>query len=228
MYKIIRNRYFELTIDTASRELRIGMKYHHGFYFTRNAKLSFDLWPISLFVNMPCKSANLKQANQCEWPSYGFLLMPREVHLKWGTAYKIVHFPWDWDWVRTSTLKSDGTWSHKTLTQRLEPNSALDSAYPYYNADADKSLFREEHPYTYTLRSGVQQKVTATIRVSECEWRMRWLKWLPWPRKLHRGIDINFSDEIGERAGSWSCSYNMLKGETPLECLRRMEKERTF
>jgi hypothetical protein len=44
---------------------------------------------------------------------------------------------------------------------------------------------------------------------------------------------IEFNDEVGERTGSWKggtlgCGYNLLPNETPLECLRRMEKERKF
>ena len=38
---------------------------------------------------------------------------------------------------------------------------------------------------------------------------------------------------VGERVNSWKggtvgCSYSMLKGETPEQTLRRMEKEREF
>jgi hypothetical protein len=40
-------------------------------------------------------------------------------------------------------------------------------------------------------------------------------------------------DEVGEEAGSWKggvlgCGYTLLPNETPLQCLRRMEKERKF
>jgi hypothetical protein len=41
------------------------------------------------------------------------------------------------------------------------------------------------------------------------------------------------SKECGERKGSWKggtlgCSYELLPNETPLDCLKRMEKERKF
>ena len=93
----------------------------------------------------------------------------------------------------------------------------------------DKSDHKETHDYTYTLRSGEVQHRKATIQVQEQEWR-RW--WLPW-RKVWRGIDVAFDGEVGERTGSWKggtigCGYEMLPDETPLECLRRMERERTF
>lgn len=87
----------------------------------------------------------------------------------------------------------------------------------------------ETHPYTYTLRSGEVQERTATIKVEQRRWT-RW--WLPF-RQVRKYIDIDFSDEVGERSGSWKggctgCSYDMRPGETPLQALRRMETERKF
>ena len=46
-------------------------------------------------------------------------------------------------------------------------------------------------------------------------------------------MSVNFSDEVGERSGSWKggtlgCGYDLLKNETMEQCLRRMEKERKF
>lgn len=56
--------------------------------------------------------------------------------------------------------------------------------------------------------------------------------WFPF-RRLSRYINIDFSDEVGERSGSWKggvlgCSYEMQRNETPLDTLRRMERERVF
>jgi len=48
-----------------------------------------------------------------------------------------------------------------------------------------------------------------------------------------RTIAVEFNEEVGERTGSWKggvlgCGYDMKPGETRLECLRRMERERRF
>lgn len=56
--------------------------------------------------------------------------------------------------------------------------------------------------------------------------------WLPF-KKLSRYIDIEFNDEVGERSGTWKggvlgCSYDMKKGESALDTLRRMEVEQKF
>lgn len=87
----------------------------------------------------------------------------------------------------------------------------------------------ETHPYTYTLRSGEKQLRTATIQKESRSWSRFWL-----PSKITRtSIDVKFSDEVGERSGSWKggvlgCSYEVLPNELPLEALRRMERERKF
>jgi hypothetical protein len=51
--------------------------------------------------------------------------------------------------------------------------------------------------------------------------------------KISTDIDVNFDKEVGKKKGSWKggvtgCGYKMRKSESPLECLRRMEKERKF
>lgn len=91
----------------------------------------------------------------------------------------------------------------------------------------------ETHPYTYTLRSGHVQSVTATIHRERFTLSRKWFGWLPWLDKRLNTIDVRFSDEVGERAGSWKggcigCGYDMRPGETPLDTLRRMERERKF
>ena len=50
---------------------------------------------------------------------------------------------------------------------------------------------------------------------------------------VNRYIEIEFDGEVGKDKGSWKggcigCSYNLLPGETPEECIKRMEKERSF
>ena len=88
---------------------------------------------------------------------------------------------------------------------------------------------KETHPYQYQLNSGVMQLRSATIFPEEREWFRYWL-----PSKLIRKtISIDFDDEIGEETGSWKggctgCGYELRHGESPLESLRRMEKERKF
>jgi hypothetical protein len=62
--------------------------------------------------------------------------------------------------------------------------------------------------------------------------------WYDAPRKpllgnVQRTISVDFSDEVGERSGSWKggctgCAYEMKPDETPWQTLMRMERERKF
>lgn len=156
------------------------------------------------------------------------------VHFNWGDKSKIIEMPWAWKFYRHSILAEDGkNWIHELASHRGKEVIALppksDKCY-FFN---DLPHWSYEAPYRYVLNSGEVQERTATIRVSEREWRRRWLMWLAWPRKVKRSLDVEFSDEVGERTGSWKggctgCSYELRETELPWDCLRRMEQERKF
>lgn len=159
------------------------------------------------------------------------------IHLNWGDKYKILDMPWAMDHIRHDVLMNDGTWRR---VNNLE----------YYEKWPNR--FVEEYDYTYTLESGEVQHRKAKVSVEEREWRWKCFKWwpsyiiFPFVKTVRRCIDVEFNDEVGEKTGSWKggcigCGYEMKKiyktelyvynsyeYETPLECLRRMEKERKF
>jgi hypothetical protein len=141
--------------------------------------------------------------HQCSGPIYGFVFFEDGLHLHWGQQQGTRGDPF-------AIVRMPWAWrfvkgSHKKLS---EP---------------------ETYPYIYVLRSGEVQHRTATIQAETRAW---WRPWLPF-RRVYRGIDITFSDEVGERSGSWKggcigCSYDMRPGESPAAALRRMEAERKF
>ena len=93
-----------------------------------------------------------------------------------------------------------------------------------------EGAYLEVHPYKYTLRNGTVQERTATCSIEKRKWHR---KWFPFLTRTSQVIDIEFSDEVGERTGSWKggtigCSYEMLPTDTIESCLRRMESERKF
>lgn len=204
-----------------------------------------------IYMDLPFHSG----IDDSEPPEYGFYLYSPSDKLVFtsfwlclGKRKKCFYMPWDWDWVRTSALKKDGTWEHETKKDRKS----------FYDDEWKKILWIESYPYTYVLKKGKIQNRLAEIKVEEREWRWKGLKWLPFIRTINKTIDVKFKyngplkryvilekngfknpyfedevDEIGERTGSYKggttgCSYRMLKNETPLETLRRMEKERIF
>lgn len=170
----------------------------------------------SLYINMPVL-ITFRDGTEDWNASYGFSVFLRDMHVHWRDKCKVIYFPWNWKHVRHSFLWPDGSLHHHAGKNE------------YTGPDEAKQRYR----YTYTLKNGTVQERTATICGDEREWRWRWYTWSPWPRKISRCIDIAFSDEVGERTGSWKggcigCGYEWRKGETMLECLRRMESERKF
>jgi len=135
-----------------------------------------------------------------------------------------IYMPWSLKWYRTSALRKDGEWEHEIGKHNKE----------FYNTEKWKDiLFYETHPYTYTTSYNEKQNALATIRVTEREWRRRCLFNFTLLNRVTRSINVEFSEDIGEKKGSWKggtvgCSYELLPNESPFECLKRMERERVF
>jgi len=154
---------------------------------------------------------------------YGFSFCDTGLHLHWGKRTKVLWYPWSWDFHKRWELVAGESYARNKEYWIEVPRSMP------HGQIATKSTA----PYSYTLRSGEIQNVTATYYVSHMEWRWRWLKCLPWPRRTATSINVDFSAEVGEGRGSWKggtlgCGYDMKPGESPLDCLRRMERERKF
>lgn len=163
--------------------------------------------------------------DECDPPRYGVYYHERSFWFPYGNKIKCIHLPWELNWIRTSCLKKNGEWEHETKKSR-------DKNFWDKEKWGD-TLYSETHPYQYTTKNGTVQNVTATIGVEEREWRWRWFMWFKFINMKKKTIDVNFSDDIGERKGSWKggttgCGYELLPNETPFECLKRMERERKF
>lgn len=141
------------------------------------------------------------------------------IHLCWGRRTKIVHMPWSLVNVAHLVVRPDGTWVPwvgSWETEKQPDGRAV-----------------EVHPYRYVTSQGEVQNVQATIYVEE--WRHVWrsFKWLGWPRRVSRSIDVRFDNPIGEdvnsyKGGTYGCGYSMRRGESARECLYRMQRERRF
>ena len=201
---------------------RWGLGLAYSVYH-EDAHINIHIGPFNLFLKVPMLI--VQRPGTEDWNAhYGFSVFERTIHLNWRLHCKIIHFPWDWTHVRTTFLRPDGTvFFH-------EPKGPT-------NWDERKERLKEiseAHPYHYLLLpEGKVQSRTATIYGMEMEWRWIGLKWLPWPSKISRTIAVEFSDEVGERSGSWKggctgCGYEWKHGETMHQSLRRMERERRF
>lgn len=180
-----------------------------------------------MFIALPFDSG----VNDSDWKEFGFRFEAAD-H-KWHIEHlvletfkdnKYIYMPWSLSWYRTSALRKDGEWEHEIGRHNKE----------FYDTEKWKDiLFYETHPYVYTTSNGEKQNALATIRVTEREWRRRCLFNFTLFNRVTRVIDIEFSEEVGEKKGSWKggtvgCSFEILFSETPKEALRRMELTRKF
>lgn len=197
-------------------------------YFDNRPQINISLLFFHLVIKLPFRNS---WANECDCPKWGIAYHGQTLwiyrggkgNMNGGSKWWTIKMPWIYEWVRTSYLRKDGSWEHE-----LKGDKRM------LHRDSWKDLWwSETHPYTYTLKSGEVQKREATITVEEREWRWHWLKWLGYPRSIQTTIAVEFNDEVGERTGSWKggtigCGYELKRWESPLECLRRMERERKF
>lgn len=203
--------------------LAVGL-YHYGDEGSRYG-LHVQLgWP-NIHFKIPFRRHAAKELGGMGL-AWGFSFFEKSIHLNWGEKTKIVDLPWaSGVCIRSSNFLKDGTWSHEMTRDRIP--------YGSRRQFLDGKEWVAEYPYRYVLRSGEVQERTATVKLEEREWRQHWLKWTRWFADVQRTISVDFSDEIGERSGSWKggctgCSYQIKPGETPEQCLRRMEAERKF
>lgn len=177
------------------------------------------------YLHLPFDSGK----DDAEYPDYGFYVyhidpvpgkfnMPTQIVLRWNKFYKSIGFPWEYDWVRTSILLKNGEWEHATKSNKKE----------FYNQDWKDKQYCLDYDYTDSYDNTV---VPTKVYVEEREWRPRWFKWTNLFSKINTSIDVDFSKEVGRKKGSWKggvvgCGYTLKKGETALQCIQRMEKER--
>lgn len=197
-------------------------------YFDARHRITISLIFFTLIIVLPIWS---NHTQECVPPKWGiayhgdifWIHTGGKGNMNGGNKWITIHMPWQWDWVRTSVLRKDTTWEHETKNNEKS----------FWKDKWKDIIWEETHPYTYTLRSGKVQNRLATIRVEEREWRWRGLRWLPHPNRIKKTIAIEFNGEVGEKTGSWKggctgCSFKLQSDETPLQSLRRMEKERIF
>jgi hypothetical protein len=145
--------------------------------------------------------------------SWGFSIQEDYLYLDWNRACKLIKLPWSWIHINAAHafLGVNGEWLKF--------------------CEADKAdAMRWQLPYNYTLDNGNVQQVTASVTVEKRVWKMRIL---PFIRKQYTSIEVEFDQEVGDRAGSWkggciACNYKLQRNEDPVSCLYRMEQERRF
>jgi hypothetical protein len=168
--------------------------------------------------------------DECEHPDYGFYVYhvdpaPGEINFptcfiwQWNN-YNSIDFPWARTFIRHSIFLKNGLWEHEGPGNHKG----------FYNEEWKDKQYMVEYDFTDKYDNTV---IPAKVYIEEREWRQHWMKWTGFNAHVKRVIDIHFSKEVGSRKGGWKggvvgCSYPMKKGESALDCIKRMEQERTF
>jgi hypothetical protein len=150
----------------------------------------------------------------------GFSIFVDYLTIYFGKSYKM----WDIPFL---------SYNHKYTIKSTVDDEVFYDSRKEQSWDEEFRLMDERavsYPYKYTLKSGeVQERIASVIK----EYRIWGRKWFPFLTRERNSIWVTFNEEVGERTGSWKggvtgCGYDLKDGETALECLRRMEKERKF
>jgi hypothetical protein len=184
--------------------------------------LHVHLLLLGAFVHFPCPftPSSKRESYMREWQRWGFSFCDDSLHLHWNEKTKVWFLPFkSFIHMRHEVRRSDGSWVPYvgSWERDKQPDGREEAAFPYH----------------YTLNNGQVQERTATVFVGRMAWRPKWLAWTSLFERERQSIDVAFSDEVGERTGSWKggtvgCGYDMLPNETPEQTLRRMERERRF
>lgn len=207
------------------RGLEASVEFPSDWHEHRRVWVHLGLGVVTIAFSFPWRGKVAPDQGQCSGPRYGFKFYEDILWIYHGKAtgrprdgsQTTFYMPWAWTHVRHSYLNRDGTLHHNAAKGEYQPPQDT----------------RVKYGYTYKLHIGEVQDRVATINGEEREWRLLYAPWLPWPRKQQRSINIEFSDEVGERTGSWKggttgCGYSWLRGESQESALRRMEQERKF
>lgn len=186
-------------------------------------------WSLHLFciwVTL-CRSKTAPVGEILDSWGFHFDFRDRYLSLNWRDAVKFFYFPWAFDHCRTEIMLSDGTfipmpkyeWD-EVNQRRVEP----------------EGVFRFSAPYVARCKSGaLQDDIVAEVTVERRSWC--WRAWpfriIRWPRRVRVSIDVKFDKEAGDMRGSWKggaigVGYDLRRGETPQDCLKRMERDRVF
>jgi len=211
--------------------------FHKGEYkwepYDRRLYVSFSfIWGLFYFYLPFLKSEFDHSLEAYDKPRYGFYFysttskFPSELWILHGkNKHKVIYMPWELEWYRTSTLMKDNTWETETYKDEIRKD--------FWREEWKDKIFLEQYYFTYRPKHGRVQNTIANVSVNEREWRPRWFKWTKLFAKVVKKIEVEFEHSIGEsnltyKGGVTGCDFEMLPGESPKDCLKRMELTKKF
>ena len=194
----------------------------HG-YESMNAELHISVFGWHSMFRLPwkCKEDILWR----EEKKYGISIHSNVVFFHWGYDLK----GWDIPFINYGTAVR---WDRYCGPEEFVDIPSNWGEHPYrtgYNEGCEKPS-----TWTYNYTDPYDGKVVpCRFWVEELEWRPKWLRWTKRFAKVRRYIEVEFSEEMGPRKGSWKggtigCGFNMLPGEHPTETILRMQRDYDF
>ena len=195
---------------------------NRGGYFDQHYSITLCfIWGV-LHITLPWKT---RIEETCDAPRYGIDIHGCTFWIHLGGAMDA-----DWHQCNSKWVTWELPWFSQTFDwHKVWTGQEWVDPEGYSKPYADGRLV-ETHPYTYILQSGEVQSRIADVYM---ERRQSHRKWFPFLKKVSTGINVAFDEEVGEKSGSWKggcigCGWNIHQGESMLDSLRRMERDRKF
>jgi len=208
-------------------------------YEEGNGELHISMFGWHSVFKFPWKSKRFPDGD-CDAPQWGIAIHNNTFWIykggngNWGGGSKW----WTWDipfftkeHVRHD-VQCDFSDDDHEKDLRMVPYDNLVGNYDKNYTPLKENKLVYKYHYNY-LDKYDGEVIPCTFWVEEREWRPKWLTWTGMFKTVNRYIEIEFDKEVGKQKGSWKggcvgCGYDLLPGEHPIECIRRMELEREF
>lgn len=224
---------------TGWHDWKFGIYYEECGYEEPNGELHISMFGWHSVFRMPWKSKRFPYGD-CVAPTWGiqihdntlWIMKGGDGNLNGGNKW------WTWDipfftkiHVRHDVMCNLANWDEPEDLRLVDASMLKRDSNGNY-LPLEKNALVKKYTYDY-LDKYDNTVVPCTFWVEEREWRPKWLTWTKRFRLVKRYIEIVFHEEVGKGKEDWKggcvgCSYDLLPGETPMECIKRMERERVF
>lgn len=209
---LIKTKWFQLWKDWS-----FYFKLDMGGYFDPRPEIHISLLGLHFCFELPFKT----KYDECDPPSYGIVIFEGMLSIHYGRKF--------WAWSLPFV-----TWVHMGHYVDIKDvgyvNTLTYGKWCEYREDHRNEVNMFTSPYVDSFDNSV---VNATFWKEYRVWRRKWLTWLPFFEMKREYIEIEFDKDVGRRKHSWKggvlgTSYDLLPGEDPKTCLKRMEKEMQY
>lgn len=209
------------------KDWKFELSYHKCGYFDGHPEIHISMFGLHSVIRLPW--INKEWMEECDSPKWGIAIHDNIFWIfRGGKGNMNGGCKW-WAWDIPFFSKIHVKHAVETMSGMVDSES-LGSKDPYVHYSDD---FRVVKRHTIYIDSYDNSPIGCTYWREYREWRPKWLTWTSLFATKRNYIEIEFEKEVGSQKGTWKggvmgCSYDLLPGETPEECIRRMEKERKF